>query len=143
MARAGSLANRCHAVSHGFLKTWQSHPVSTQHPLFVTVGNVHFRGEDIYGLTPDKLRAILAEGRKPRHNLDFHVWLTWADMTVFDLSILPSLAAMGRLAPGEASAGVVVWREDQPGDFHFEPLLVDNDFFLKVDTGSTIIHTGS
>jgi len=28
---------------------------------------------------------------------------------------------------------ILVWREDVPSDFDFEPILVDNNFFYRVD----------
>ena len=61
------------------------------------------------------------------------------DLTVIDLSIVPTLVKYGHL-PADTSP-VLFWRENAAGDFSFEPLLVDNLFFERIDSGSLTAST--
>lgn len=56
-------------------------------------------------------------------------------MTVLDLTVLSSLTALGYTEAPSSSNRVLVWNEEIPGDLEFEPLLVDNDFYYKVERG--------
>lgn len=133
----GNLANKCHAVSHGFLRSWETSDFGDVFPLAVTIGNVYYKGQCIYNVSKSALKKILSIGKDTEEKLNVHVWLTLDDMTVFDLTVLSSLAAMEITPPipvGESP--VLVWREESPGDFNYEPLLIHNAFFDLVDRGS-------
>ncbi|QKL52926.1 hypothetical protein HI795_14275 [Ralstonia solanacearum] len=52
-------------------------------------------------------------------------------MTVLDLTVLARLRHHGR-HDGEHE-GMLVWKESNPGNFHFEPQLVDNLFATRAD----------
>lgn len=135
----GNLAHSCHSVSHGFLKSWENSDLGGALPLAVTIGNVHYKGQNIYNVSKSALKRILNVGHNTNEKLNVHVWLTLDNMTVFDLTILASLAAMEIIPPlQEEESPVLVWREDSPGEFNYEPLLIDNTFFDLVDPGSEV-----
>jgi len=129
-------AHSCHAVSHGFLQTWNASPYGRAYPLAITIGNVWFRGQNVYGATRQTILDVLAAGPQAGKKLPVHVWLTLDDMTVFDLSILASLPRLG-FDRVDRSQSVLRWKEGAASDFAYEPLLVHNDFFSLVDTGKT------
>lgn len=130
-----SAAHGCHAISNGFLRTWEGTPLAGGFPLAVTIGNVRFRGKDIYGADVQTVLGLLRAGPTSGAELPVHVWLTLDDMTVFDLSIKPTLRAMG--VADLSGDEVLSWTDREPSDFEFEPLLVDNNFFERVDSGRT------
>jgi hypothetical protein len=136
MVKRGPIEHNCHAISHGFAATLQQTPFGEVFPLAMTIGNVWFRGNNIYKVTRQKIDQIIREGFVPDKTVDVHVWLTLSNMTVVDLTLLSTLSALGlsESAPSRDDR-VLFWQEATPGDFEFEPLLVDNDFFSKVERG--------
>jgi len=76
------------------------------------------------------------QGPRDGEDLPVHVWLTVEDMTVLDLTILASLRHRGQYEGH--SEGMLVWKANDPGDFLFEPLLVDNLFATRVDNVTLI-----
>jgi hypothetical protein len=131
----GGVANACHAVSAGFRESWGNLEVAAAFPLTVTIGNVYFRGDNIYKVTFPRLTEILRLGPQAGQTLDVHVWLTCDNLEVIDLTIKSTLLRRRKLNPKKVKSPVLFWSEDEPGDFSYEPLLIDNDFFAKVDTG--------
>lgn len=127
------LVNHCHSISHGFWETYTNHPASKGFTLSVTVGNVYYKGESVYNLTKSKLKQIISKGKVLDEELPVHVWVTLEDMTVFDLTIIPTLIHKGLLDESEVTSNLLVWNEEHSGDFVFEPLLIDNDFMHRVD----------
>lgn len=128
--RKYEIAHSCHATSHYFAQE-----VAGQIGVAVTIGNVYFRGTNVYGVTREKIEDLIREGFNRERFVDVHVWLTTADMTVLDLTVLSSLTALGYTEAPSSSNRVLVWNEKIPGDLEFEPLLVDNDFYYKVERG--------
>lgn len=137
---AQEATHRCHLSSAGFLVTWEGFPFANEVPLAVTIGNVRYREQDLYGTTRERIDATLAAGPSDQ-TLDMHVWLTLQNMTVLDLTIKSSLAAMGlrQIVAGESP--VLLWRETDGSEFSYEPLLVHNRFADLVDS-CTVIRTG-
>lgn len=60
-------------------------------PPVLTVGNVLVEGKPRYQVSRQGLRQLLRVGRKGTGVFHAHMWLTWADLTIFDLSLLPSI----------------------------------------------------
>ena len=132
-----AIANKCHSLSSGFLATWQQ--VDTgDFPLTITIGNVFYKGENIFNLSKSSLKRTLNEGVVTDKALNAHVWLTWDDTTVVDLSIISTLIRREKLVPSNGMPLALIWSDHEPGDYWFEPLLVDNNFFEKVDGGELV-----
>jgi hypothetical protein len=131
------VANSCHSVSHAFRHSFRNLPsVGEVFELAITVGNVSYRGENIYQASRDRIRDLIMQGPRDGEDLPVHVWLTVEDMTVLDLTILASLRHRGQYEGH--SEGMLVWKANDPGDFLFEPLLVDNLFATRVDNVTLI-----
>lgn len=129
----GQLAHSCHAVCQGFYETWTR--LAASFPLNITIGDVSYRGESLYHVSKSSVKRILNEGNVTGKTLDVHVWLTFDDLTVIDPTILPTLKEKGLIDDADTTSDLLIWREDDPGDFEFEPILIDNEFFQKVDSG--------
>lgn len=135
----GDIAHACHAASAGFLRSWNaSRPPGLPGTLSLTVGSVRFKGEPVFETTRAAIAGVIAAGPAPATDLPVHVWLTLDDLTVIDLSIVPTLTGHGLLPAG--TPPVLFWREEDAGDFSFEPLLVDNLFFERIDSGLYTTH---
>lgn len=127
------LVNRCHSVSHGFGEAFRNSELGEAFSMNVTVGNVYYKGNNIYGVTKQKLKQVINQGYQLESELPVHVWLTLDDMSVFDLTIIPTLIEKGLINPSEIEKSILIWHENMESDFHYEPLLVDNDFMHRVD----------
>jgi hypothetical protein len=128
------VAHSCHAISHGFRETWTPGKHGEQFPLTVTIGNVYFSGQNIYGATPKTVLDLIAAGPVAGEDLPVHVWLTLDDMTVLDLTILQSLPRLG-FGNIQQDSPVLVWDERMTSHFDYEPLFIHNHFFNLVDSG--------
>jgi len=131
------IANRCHSLSNGFLATWRRVDDGA-YPLAITIGNVFYKGENIFNLSKSSLKSTLNEGIATDKPLNAHVWLTWDDTTVVDLSIISTLIRREKITPSKGMPLALIWSDNEPGDYWFEPLLVDNNFFEKVDGGDLV-----
>ena len=126
--------NRCHAVSQGFWDVLQRQEFSNAFSSNITIGNVFYKDKNIYNLSKSKLKCIINEGPSLEKSLDVHVWITFENMTVFDLTIMPTLFHRGLISEEELKNNpVLIWREDIESDFNYTPLLVDNEFMHRVD----------
>lgn len=130
-----AIEHNCHALADGFLKVWEQSPMGERFPLAVTIGNVYFKGTNVYRATRESIADELRAGHSDAL-LKLHVWLTLDDMTVLDLGIKHSLAALGLRSPVTGNeTPVLIWRESNPGAYRYEPLLINNQFFELVDAG--------
>ncbi len=135
-AQRGAVAHACHAISDAFMMTL-SNITQIPLPLAITIGDVWVKGKKKYGVNRSGIDQLIRTGFDQSKFVDAHVWLTLSDMTVIDLTILSTLHAEGALdGVNGLGDGILVWREDEPSDYVFEPLLVDNAFFSKVERGN-------
>ncbi|ELH5152256.1 hypothetical protein V9K20_003506 [Vibrio cholerae] len=133
-ARTNELAHQCHSVCENFKNALNQLPEAEGIDFKVTVGNVFYKGKNIYRLNRKSLKEIVEAGPQLDKVLDVHVWLTLDDMTVYDLTILSTLEAKGLEPKGTFPyPSVLVWRHDIKSDFNYKPLLVDDYFFHRVD----------
>jgi hypothetical protein len=134
-AERGPIEHSCHATSHGFALSL-SNLMGNAAPVAITIGNVVYKGKNLYSSTRGSIQNLVQRGFDQSSTIDTHVWLTLSNMQVIDLTIIPTLKAMGIYeSPPLMEHKVLCWREDELGDFDFEPILVDNDFFNKVELG--------
>ena len=130
--RPEDVVNKCHAVSQSLFETYNnSAPGGFQ--LNITVGNVIYKGKNLYNLTRGGLREIIGQGPTATGSLDVHVWLTLEDMTVIDLSIIPTLVHRGELPESALEEPILFWHEGKESNFEYQPILVDNEFMHRVD----------
>lgn len=128
------IAGRCHGIATDFWCTFKDSEFFKFLSLDVTVGNVFYKGENLYNLSRGKLKKIIKRGPQPNEMLDVHVWLTGENMSVFDPTIISNLHCRGLLKePKLNGSSILLWNEEEKGDFEFEPILVDNKFLWRVD----------
>lgn len=135
LIQRGTIEHSCHAASHGFALTWQQFEESLDVPLAITIGNIFYNGKNIYGITLPKIREVVQEGCNTNRDIGVHVWLTTSDMSVIDLTALSTLTKLGFFDPPSPDNKVLVWNEELSSEFDYEPLLVDNNFFNRVEKG--------
>ncbi|MDR1007993.1 MAG: hypothetical protein LBL65_05465 [Campylobacteraceae bacterium] len=126
-------ANQCHSLSQEFLDIWQEVELARAFPLTVTIGNIFYKGENIFNISKSSLKRTLNEGMVIDKPLNAHVWLTLDDATVIDLSIISTLIRREKIIYSKEMPLALIWNESEPDDYLFEPLLVDNNFFWKID----------
>lgn len=128
---------QCHVVSQQFkefVDNWKGGEiVCSIADLRLTVGNILYKGNNIYQLNKKKLKEIVKEGHALTKSLDLHVWLTASDMTVYDLTIIPTLKELGYGMQSDEISEYKVWNQDDKKGFDYVPLLVDDKFSRRVD----------
>lgn len=130
----GDLANLCHSVSQQFYESWMSQEIGTIAPVGITVGNVKYKGMEIYHVSKSSVKKIMAKGFCPDESLEVHVWLTFSNMTVLDLTIIPTLLSKGLAGPNDFDyRRYVIWKEGGESDFEYIPVLQHNNFMYVVD----------
>lgn len=128
------LANLCHSVSQQFYDNWMSQEVGNIAPVAITVGNVKYKGMEIYQVSKSSVKRIMAKGFCPNESLEVHVWLTFSNMTVLDLTIVPTLISNGLASPSDFDGRkYVIWKEDGDSNFEYIPILQHNNFMYVVD----------
>ncbi|NKC13780.1 MAG: hypothetical protein GKR94_16815 [Gammaproteobacteria bacterium] len=82
----------------------------------------------------------MSKGFCPDESLELHVWLTFSNMTVLDLTIVPTLVSKGLASLKDFdNCRYVIWKEGETVDFDYLPFLQHNNFMYEVDkiVGST------
>lgn len=128
------LANQCHNVSQQFFNNWMSQELGEIAPISITIGNISFDNEEIYTVSKSSIKKTINEGFNPNKSLDLHVWLTFQNMKVLDLTIVPTLIRKG-LATSEDFNGkkYVIWEEEDGSRLAYKPILQNNHFLYLVD----------
>lgn len=130
----GNLANLCHSVSQQFYENWMSQKIGDIAPVAITVGNVRYKGREVYQVSRSSVKRIMAKGFCPDESLDVHVWLTFSNMTVLDLTIIPTLVSKGLASPSDfEDFRYVIWKEGESSSFDYIPVLQHNNFMYVVD----------
>ncbi|KRW67435.1 hypothetical protein AO741_20790 [Pseudomonas sp. TTU2014-105ASC] len=130
----GNLADLCHSVSQQFYENWMSQEIGDIAPVAITVGNVKYKGKEIYQVSKSSLKRIMAKGFCPNESLEVHVWLTFSNMTVLDLTIVPTLISKGVASASDFDdRRYVIWKEDGGSNFEYIPILQHNNFMYVVD----------
>jgi hypothetical protein len=134
------ITRKCHGVSNAIWWNLRESDFAKITSLNITIGNVYYKGSNIYGLDKYKLKNIISQGPQLDRSLDVHVWLTADNMTVIDPTIMHTLHKKGVFEkPEYQGSPVLLWREDIESDFYYEPLLVDNEFVSRVDNVEQIV----
>lgn len=126
--------NQCHSFSQQFFDNWMEQDIGKIAPVAITIGNVVYDGKDVYQVSQSSLKRTINEGFQPDKSLELHVWLTFPNMTILDLTIVPTLVAKGLAHPSDFdNKNYVIWRETDGEKLNYVPLLQDNQFMYKVD----------
>lgn len=134
------ITNACHAICQGFNDAFDASANREQGDLDITIGNVFYKNRNIYQLTENKLDSLMSDGFQSDKELPLHVWLTLPNLTVIDLTIIPTLLDKGEvLTPREIESNIIIWKENDHSNFRYEPLLVDNSFMHRVDKIAKVV----
>lgn len=132
----GEPESACHNVSSSALITAILQANYVEEEVSLTIGDVAFRGEWMYKVNSETLQNIIKEGRVYEKNLDCHVWLTYRSNHVFDLSVLYNLNKRQWYNLKANEDPVIYWNDQSEmtkWELEYKPILVDNDFFFRVD----------
>ena len=136
LCTCGVPESACHNVSSSALITAISQANFVEEEVSLTIGDVAFMGEWMYKVDSESLQNIIREGRAYGKSLDCHVWLTYRSNHVFDLSVLYNLNKRKWYSLKANEDPVIYWNdqsEKAKWELEYKPLLVDNDFFFRVD----------
>lgn len=124
---------QCLADSHTFLTACIEHKLVNKTYMTLTIGDVSHEGEKLFNTKQSILEECVRNGISTLDEPKFHVWLTLADMTVIDLTIVSQLQATGRvLIPESGEQWLTVWRPERPGRLNYHPLLIDDAFLSRL-----------
>ncbi len=130
-------AYQCLADSHTFLQACLEHNIVNPRYMTLTVGDVSLDGQRLFNASRTTIGTAVEKGISTADEPTFHVWLTLADMTVIDLTLVRQLAASGKLPePADADAWLTVWRQERKGRFDYHPILIDDDFLSRLQRPS-------
>ena len=101
----------------------------------LTIGNVLVEGSPRYQVRRQGLRQLLRDGPGATGTIDVHMWLTWPDLSILDLTILPALLLEDGIVPSlEDPGGLVLLGkpQDLKPRFTYVPHLVGEEFAWRV-----------
>ena len=124
---------QCLADSHVFLQACVEQQIVNEKYMTLTVGDVSYKGNRLFNADRLTMEAVVSKGISTQDEPLFHVWLTLADMTVIDLTIIRQLQQKQLIPAGDTSDQPLhVWRAERPGQFDYFPILVDDDFLSRL-----------
>ncbi|EMN7239599.1 hypothetical protein WB855_004584 [Vibrio parahaemolyticus] len=133
-AKQQPIEHQCLSVHFNFQNWLKQQKLGEYTDFKLTIGNVYYKGSNVYKTSKTKIKQMIKRGPQLNETLDLHVWLTLDDMTIYDLSIIPTLRAKGYIkGKRESSPEVLVLRPGEESDYEYRPLLVDDGFFHRVD----------
>lgn len=128
------LANQCHNICQSFFDLCTRNGVTEICGMAITIGNVRYKGKKLYKTTPESIKETIRKGFQPEEQLDLHVWLTLVDMSVLDLTIIPTLISKNKATPKDFKGKeLVLWRKSNDHHLEYIPMLHDDNFLHKVD----------
>lgn len=100
----------------------------------ITVGDVRYQGQSIYGFSKTSVKKLVKAGFNPHAPLYVHVWLTFATGLILDLTILHSLRMKGyELSADLGNLDYVLLDCSEQRELEYYPILTDNNFMYTVD----------
>lgn len=124
---------QCLADSHVFLRACIEQNIINENYMTLTVGDVSYKSQKLFNVSRDTMKSAVANGISTQDKQLFHVWLTLADMTVIDLTIVNQLLTRNLMQQTDVDVQrLSVWRPERKGDFDYHPVLVDDDFLSRL-----------
>jgi len=128
---------QCLADSHTFLKTCLEQNIVQKNYMTLTVGDVAYKGSRLFNTSHHSIAQAISHSISTVDTPTFHVWLTLADLTVIDLTVINQLIAMGQIEScDDRDQWANIWRHERKGNFDYIPILSDDDFFSRLQRKS-------
>lgn len=134
------------AINSGFVLTMQCHSITdklktclqrngySSNEIAVTIGDVAFRNKRMYNLDENKMIEIINKGKDLTATLNLHVWLTYKTIYVLDLTIIPYLLKSKKIPKPDIDDHLLMtWHDNNKWELEYYPILVDNEFYNRVD----------
>lgn len=133
-------ATSCAPVHFGALI--QMMAMAWEWPPVITIGDVLVGGSPCFNVNRNSLRQELRRGEKATGRVHIHVWLTFADLTILDLTLIPwVLRRQGDPIDMRAPHGLALLGDpDQlKPTFEHRPMLIGPGFLCRTGT----LHAGA
>lgn len=101
----------------------------------LTIGNVLVDGEPRYRVSRQGLRRLLRKGPEATDVIHVHMWLTWPDFSILDLTILPALINESGQEPTlDRPDGLALVGQPQAlkPRYSYVPFLVGEEFIWRI-----------
>jgi len=129
---------QCLADSHTFLNACVEQNIINKNYMTLSVGDVSMDGTPIFNASRTSLSEAMRNGISTVDAPAFHVWLTLADMTVIDLTLISLLEHRDiNLYPADKTLSsekpqAIIWRPERKGRLNYHPVLSDDDFLSRL-----------
>lgn len=129
-----SVAHQCHNLSQQFFDKNYNKVFRSGFWMGITIGDIIFNGKPVFNATKDSIREEIARGPDTDAPLDLHVWLTFGNLQILDLTVIPSLLAKQIARPADFKDRVLVsTKARKTSKLQYKPILVYNDFLRLID----------
>lgn len=136
------IAHACHVVTYDLLQCMIRNKWCDPKDLAYTIGNVSVEGQWPYDITEESLKETIRKGHDFDNDVNVHAWLTFRTNYVLDPTILFTLIALKcPYELGIESHPIQFWNEDDEKMrwiLDYKPMLVDSDFYGRVDNVTEI-----
>ena len=107
----------------------------------VTIGDISWNGRSVYGTTRDSIKESLSpQPSNAPSRQKFHVWLTFGNLQILDLTVVPSLLRQEIAKPTEFKDKLLIsTKPRRTSKLRYTPLLVHNDFLSLVGSESSSV----
>lgn len=96
----------------------------------VTLGDVSINGKPVFNASRDSIREAVQNGVSADSPLDFHVWLTFGNLQILDLTVIPSLLNKKVVKSAEFKDKMIIsTKPRKTAKLTYQPILVHNSFF--------------
>lgn len=123
-------ASTCHLASKAVADILTD---AFQMPTWLTFGAIYYNGLNVYNVTVSSMREIVKRGFELT-KLDLHCWITLADMSIVDVTVLSSLHQKGLLNDNLSDETAYIIQDGETQDrLRYEPILVSDAFVNHID----------
>ena len=104
-------------------------------PPVLTIGDVRIDGKPRFNVTRQGLRKLVREGPERDGVINLHMWLTWGEFSILDLTLMPSVLHAAGVDPRlDRPDGLVLLGKpaELKPTFSFHPWLVGAEFSRRI-----------
>lgn len=103
----------------------------------LTIGDISVDGQSCFNVSRSTMRRYFRNGPEKNAQINIHVWLTFADLTIFDLTIIPWLLRQHNepMDLNRPDGLAVLGDPDElKPQYEYRPMLIGPEFLWKTGT---------
>lgn len=128
------VAHQCHNLSQQFFDQTYERVFKSGFWVGITIGDISFNGKPVFGATRETIRNEIERGPNRDAPLDLHVWLTFGNLQIIDLTVIPSLLSKKIARPADFKGkSIISTKPRKSSKLQYKPILVYNNFLNLVD----------